>query len=243
MANTQTTVPLFVANQVLTAAQQNISAATGTPVFATTVTRDAAFGGSNKALAEGQLCYIEASNVVQYYDGAAWATVGPAASGALTFVNGATFTSQTAVAMANDTFTSTYQNYMVVFSFQAAVTGGAVTLRVRDNVGAKTGSDYYGGFIERRYDGTTVATSSNAATSYSLGNSDIAVGSAFYTMTISNPQTSTSRTGISHHQIDGNAAGGAGGCSYIVLETITGLQFLFANACTGYYKVYGLANS
>ena len=76
-ANAQTSVPLFVANAVLTAAQQNISAATGVPVFATTVTRDAAFGGSNKALAEGQLAYIEASNVVQYYDGAAWATVGP----------------------------------------------------------------------------------------------------------------------------------------------------------------------
>jgi hypothetical protein len=77
MANTQTAVPLFVANAVLTAAQQNISAATGVPVFATTVTRDAAFGGSNKALAEGQLCYLESTNVVQYYDGAAWATVGP----------------------------------------------------------------------------------------------------------------------------------------------------------------------
>ena len=80
MANTQTTVPLFVANQVLTAAQQNASAGTGVPVFATAVTRDAAFGGSNKALAEGQLCYIEASNIVQYYDGAAWATVGPTTS-------------------------------------------------------------------------------------------------------------------------------------------------------------------
>ena len=80
MANTQTTVPLFVANQVLTAAQQNTSAGTGVPVFATTVTRDAAFGGSNKALAEGQLAYIEASNIVQYYDGAAWATLGPATS-------------------------------------------------------------------------------------------------------------------------------------------------------------------
>jgi len=80
MANTQTTVPLFVANQVLTAAQQNLSAGTGVPVFATTVTRDAAFGGSNKALAKGQLAYIEATNIVQYYDGAAWATVGPSSA-------------------------------------------------------------------------------------------------------------------------------------------------------------------
>jgi hypothetical protein len=76
-ANAQTSVPLFVANAVLTAAQQNISAATGVPVFATTVTRDAAFGGSNKALAEGQLCYLESTDVVQYYNGSAWATVGP----------------------------------------------------------------------------------------------------------------------------------------------------------------------
>ena len=100
MANTQTTVPLFVANTVLTANQQNLSAGTGVPVFATTVTRDAAFGGSNKALAEGQLAYIEASNVVQYYDGAAWATLGPSALSTATFnetqasgTNGGTFTS------------------------------------------------------------------------------------------------------------------------------------------------------
>ena len=80
MANTQTTVPLFVANQVLTAAQQNASAGTGVPVFATTTTRDAAFGGSNKALAKGQLAYIEATDVVQYYNGSAWATLAPTAS-------------------------------------------------------------------------------------------------------------------------------------------------------------------
>jgi len=75
-ANAQTTVQKFVDGAVLTAAQQNFSAATGIPVFASTVTRDAAFGGANKALAEGQTCYLEDANVVQYYDGAAWASVG-----------------------------------------------------------------------------------------------------------------------------------------------------------------------
>ena len=81
MANEQTSVPLYAAAEVLTAANMNISAGTGVPVFATTVTRDAAFGGAGeKVLAEGQLCYLSASNIVQYYDGAAWATVGPTAS-------------------------------------------------------------------------------------------------------------------------------------------------------------------
>lgn len=78
--NAQTTVPTFTVGQILTAAQQNTGARTGVPVFATTVTRDAAFGGANKALAEGQLCYLESTDVVQYYSGAAWATVGPTSS-------------------------------------------------------------------------------------------------------------------------------------------------------------------
>jgi hypothetical protein len=76
-ANAQTTVPTFTAGQVLTAAQQNASARTGVPVFADTTARDAAFGGTGeKTLAEGQLCYLEDTNKVQYYDGAAWANLG-----------------------------------------------------------------------------------------------------------------------------------------------------------------------
>jgi hypothetical protein len=76
-ANAQTTVPTFTAGQVLTAAQLNNSARTGVPVFAGTSERDAGFGGSGeKVLAEGQLCYLESTNKVQYYDGAAWANLG-----------------------------------------------------------------------------------------------------------------------------------------------------------------------
>ena len=76
-ANAQTTVPSFLASQVLTADQMNQSARTGVPVFAGTTERDAAFGGAGeKTLAEGQLCYLESTNKVQYYDGAAWANLG-----------------------------------------------------------------------------------------------------------------------------------------------------------------------
>jgi len=74
-ANAQTTVPTFTASQVLTAAQVN-QINTGIPVFATTTTRDAAFGGTGeKTLAQGQLCYIEATDKVQFYNGTAWANL------------------------------------------------------------------------------------------------------------------------------------------------------------------------
>ena len=70
-ANATTSVPVYVAAEVLTAADLNITNS-GIPVFATTVTRDAAFGGAGeKTLAEGQFAYIEATDTTQYYDGAA----------------------------------------------------------------------------------------------------------------------------------------------------------------------------
>jgi hypothetical protein len=75
-ANAVTTVPVYTAGEVLTAADMNITNS-GIPVFATTTTRDAAFGGTGeKTLAEGQFAYIEATNTTQYYDGAAWVSVG-----------------------------------------------------------------------------------------------------------------------------------------------------------------------
>jgi len=93
MPNEQTSVPLYAASEVLTAANMNISAGTGVPVFATTATRDAAFGGANeKVLAEGQLCYLSSTNVVQYYDGAAWASVGQAGGKVLQVVGATTAT-------------------------------------------------------------------------------------------------------------------------------------------------------
>ena len=74
--NAQTAVPVFTAGQVLTAAQVT-QINTGVPVFATTVTRDAAFGGTGeKTLAQGQFCYLESTGKMQVYTGSAWANVG-----------------------------------------------------------------------------------------------------------------------------------------------------------------------
>ena len=75
-ANAQTSVPAFTTGQVLTATQQT-QINTGVPVFATTVERDAAFGGTGeKVLAQGQLCYLESTDKVQFYNGTSWANLG-----------------------------------------------------------------------------------------------------------------------------------------------------------------------
>jgi len=149
MANTQTTVPLFVANTVLTANQQNLSAGTGVPVFATTVTRDAAFGGSNKALAAGQLCYLESTAVVQQYNGTAWATVGPSTAGALVRVGGGTL-SGTSTAFAS-VFSATYDAYKIIISNGATSASASVTMIL----GATTSGYSYSSMAKNFADNTS----------------------------------------------------------------------------------------
>ena len=112
-ANAQTTVPTFTTGQVLTADQMNQSARTGVPVFADTTARDAGFGGSGeKVLAEGQLAYIENLDVVQYYSGTAWLTVGPIAS-AVAQLKSTTKT---------DTFTTTSTTFTDVTGLSVSIT-------------------------------------------------------------------------------------------------------------------------
>ena len=113
MPNTQTSVPLYAQGEVLTAANLNLTNS-GIPVFATTVTRDAAFGGANeKVLAEGQFAYIEATNTTQYYDGAAWQSVG--ASSGLVQIRATAFSAVSSVSLEASTFTSTYYHYKMIF--------------------------------------------------------------------------------------------------------------------------------
>jgi hypothetical protein len=156
-ANAQITVPTFTAAQILTADQQNQSARTGVPVFATTVTRDAAFGGANKALAEGQLCYLESTNVVQYYDGAAWATVGPSAlttsTATVATAQSTSSTSYTDLATAGPAVTLTTGTQVLVFTntevstaagryvFADFAISGATTRAASDDTCVKAGDD------------------------------------------------------------------------------------------------------
>lgn len=93
-ANAQTAVPVFTAGQVLTAAQVT-QINTGVPVFASTTTRDAAFGGSGeKTLAQGQFCYLESTGKLQVYTGSAWSNVGSSTQ-VTAFTSSGTFTPPT----------------------------------------------------------------------------------------------------------------------------------------------------
>ena len=126
-ANAQIAVPVFTAGQVLTATQQT-QINTGIPVFATTVTRDAAFGGAGeKTLAEGQFAYIEATDTTQYYDGAAWQSVGAAAQTIAIFNETQASGTQGGTSVAA-TFTKRTLNTTVINNIGATLTASVIAL-------------------------------------------------------------------------------------------------------------------
>lgn len=248
-ANAQTTVPTFVAAQVLTADQQNQSARTGVPVFATTVERDAAFGGAGeKTLAEGQLCYLESTNVVQYYDGAAWATVGPQTlSSGLNFVTGAAFTTVTSVSLAANTFTSTYRNYRIILHITASASDTATTMRMRASGTDDSANTYRWANLRLQDNATATNTTSNGNnTSWQIMQTNTDPQPSTMTIDLVAPQVATqtlySGTCSMSNSTSGHIAAFFAG-RFTGTTQFDALSFLFAGNMSGVYRVYGYSDS
>lgn len=162
-ANAQTSVPTFTAGDVLTAANMNISARTGVPVFASTVARDAAFGGTGeKTLAEGQMCYVESTGF-QTYNGTSWVTWGTAPDVAgLTLISSTTIGTTVASVTVSNAFSATYDNYKIVVSGGVASTNNLLNLTL-----GSTATGYYrAGLLVTYSAGTPTGFQSSNATSY-----------------------------------------------------------------------------
>jgi hypothetical protein len=126
--NAQTSVPKFTAGDTLTAANTNLLS-NGIPVFGGTALRDASFGGSNeKVLAEGQYAYLEDTNTTQFYDGAAWQSVG------VTGIVQVKSTSKT------DTFSTTSTSLVDITGFSVTITPTSASNKILILINLNIGS-------------------------------------------------------------------------------------------------------
>jgi hypothetical protein len=238
MPNEQTSVPLFTSGEVLTAANMNLSAGTGVPVFATTVTRDAAFGGaSEKVLAEGQLCYLSDSNIVQYYTGAVWATVGPATAGALVRVGGGTLSGTST--LISSLFSATYSAYLVLGS---AITTTSSTIAIQMGT---TAAGYYQAGGGASYAGVAdFQNRSNAASWYQLSGTSSATRYGAINCVIVNPNAAQETAFYYNSQNSLTTGGAFAGGGYLADQTqYTSLTFSSTGTMTGTINVYGYSLS
>ena len=236
-ANAQTSVPAFVTGQVLTA-QQQTEINTGIPVFATSVERDAAFGGTGeKTLAEGQYAFLESTNETLVYDGSSWLVVG--ASG-LTLISSTTIGSAVASVTVSGAFSATFDGYKIVVSGGV----GSVDEKLGLKLGAST-TGYYAGVGTINYPGATTSNASdNNAASWTRAGRQGPLGISL-NIDLVNPYLAARTT------IFGN---------YIIMETSSGAGYNsgFHNVATSYtdftltpaagtltggtIRVYGYAN-
>lgn len=250
-ANAQTSVPTFTAGEILTAANMNISARTGIPVFADSTARDAAFGGTGeKTLAEGQFAYIEniaGSAATQYYDGTAWQTL---VGSGLVFINSASFTTVTSVSFATNTFTSTYRNYRVILDVTAATALSTLTGRVRVAGTDVTAAGYYQMSTGLDFAGNAANLLNNASTSFALGqtNSQMSLVLDFIAPNISSSYKNLQGSIVN---VDGVAPAGVKGRSInaqyynAVASQVDSFSLIssVASSLTGVYRVYGYSES
>lgn len=243
-ANATTFVPAYVSGEVLTAADLTVTNS-GIPVFATTVTRDAAFGGTGeKTLAEGQFAYIEATNTTQYYDGAAWQSVGTLPG--LVYITGASFSSATTISMAASVFTTTYKTYQVILQ----VTSGAdaqFSVRVNNAGTPRTAANYLGGANRAASDGTNSNTGSAAgSTSVNVSGTN-STNRVNLSLVVNSPADAAVATTFGVYGFGANnsnlASGISAGGIYTTAEANDGLTFISGAAVTGFYRVYGLSES
>lgn len=237
-ANAQTAVPTFTASQILTAQQQN-QINTGIPVFATTTTRDAAFGGSNKTLALGQYAYIEASNALQVYNGSAWVNFN---SGGMVLITAQTIGTAVNSVTVSNVFSSTYDNYFVT------VTGGSASAGCRgDLTFGATATGYYSFGVYGALGTTTV---NGEAQSNATGFQDIlqatadSINAAFY---VFQPNLAKSTTVVSNTVRPLTTGIATTQYGWLNNNTqYTAFTFTLSAAATitgGTVRVYGLQNS
>jgi len=247
MPNEQTTVPLFTAGEVLTAADMNLSAGTGVPVFSNTTTRDAGFGGAGeKVLAEGQLCYLSSTNVVQYYDGAAWATVGPSSAGGFVVTKAETaFTTASTVEIDN-AFSAAYTNYKIFIRYQTSSTGDIYS-RFRVGGVSASGANYNSQQVAGN---STTANAFRETSQTSMYIGDDSNGAFFSSIELSiyapfaaEPTIATSINNRSNGAYTGSVIS-VFGTNHTLATSYDGFQLIVGSGTiTGTYTVYGMGKT
>lgn len=245
-ANAVTTFPTYTTGQVLEAADLNITNC-GVPVFAGTSERDAAFGGTGeKTLAEGQLCYLESTNVVQYYDGSSWATVGPQTAGGIVCVVGETAFSAVASVTVDNVFTSTYTNYRIIVQY-TNTTNSTVRMVLRASGTSETGSNYNSAYLFQSA-ATAGGFTDNSVTSWRLGTESNGTFNSYSIAEIYAPQLATPTVADINNGVNISAYTTnriyKGQLNHTLSTAYDGFEIKVGSGnMTGTYSVYGYAKA
>jgi hypothetical protein len=177
--------------------------------------------------------------------GLAWTTVG---TSAFTKVTSGTFSAVTSVSLPNDTFTSTYTNYKVIFIIASSSGSTTITGRYRASGTDNTGSIYNSALSIARVNTNVAVTGVNGGTSFTMGyNASSNNGSFGQSYDFLSPQAAAEKqivgTGFGYNsELDQYAANWFGGHGNSSTQFDSFSWISSTGTITGSYYVYGMAN-
>jgi hypothetical protein len=223
----------FATGDVLTAADTNGYLMQGVWVFADAAARTAAVTSPQ----EGNMSYLQDSDVVQYYSGSAWVSVG--GSPGLTKIATQSFSATSAVNV-NNCFSATYKRYRVLIKAIAA--SGVPDLAFKQRIaGTDTSVNYYYAGRSESWNNATTLNFGKNVTAYilnSVGNAD----QTTYSLDVQYPYAGTI-------QINGGGVCPDGGITFTTAGTclaggtVDGFSLIpSSSTITGEVTIYGYSD-
>jgi hypothetical protein len=162
----------------------------------------------------------------------------------LVLLNTTTFTGVSSFSLATDTFTSNYDNYLLMITVNTNSADSQVLLRVRAAGTDLTGADYNFAYARARSTAAAIPTGGTGGTSLFIGEVESTFnGRAAYKVDLISPKV-LDRTRIVWQAIDSDAAsnyaaGAGGGVVNNALAYDSATVFVGTGTFGGSYSVYG----
>jgi len=228
----------FATGDILTAASANGYLASQTVmVFASSAARASAITSPQ----EGMVTYLKDTNAIEYYSGSAYVAVG-GSSGALTLLSTTSFSAVSSISLPTDSFTATYDDYLVMLNITTSSTGQYIQARLRSAGTDNTAATYASGYFAVLMGSSTTVNDNGGATQTSFtkfGYAENALPS--YSLAYIRSPKASRRTAYS-----GNLVGYANeqlllGGTFSNTTSFDSMTFIVSGTITGAVSVYGIS--
>jgi hypothetical protein len=189
----------FTAGAVLTASEvNNYLMEQSVMTFAGSAARGSAIGTANYE--EGMTSYLQDTDKLEVYNGTNWVSVAPTSTQGLTLINTTSFSAVASQSLPADTFTATYDNYLIQVLWKQNTTVGAPSWRFRSS-GSDITTGYYAGSFGYKSNNTEawLATSNGGTQSFLDGTNSKADGANnIFQLTLFSPLSASRKTYLQH---------------------------------------------
>jgi hypothetical protein len=196
---------------------------------------------SSTANVKTRLALGTANQILRVNSGATapeWATP---SSGALTKINGTSFSAVTSFSLPANTFSATYDNYKIIVNVSTVSAGANFNARLRASGSDDTTSNYECSNVGADYDTSAVTNynSGNTQSSWTTFGFAASGNPTYYSIEVFNPFASV-KTGYTQTSILGTSTTYTGGGRFLATTSFDSMSIIRASGTmTGTYTVYG----